>query len=74
VQTAARAPICSLLFQVSQTERNEGALARKDKPRAKDDPGQPAGIIVLITSIALISYAYFACLILFNALIIFFDC
>jgi len=33
-------------FQVTQTEHNEGALARKDKPRAKDDPGQPAGTTI----------------------------
>ena len=35
VQTAARAPLCSLLFRYSQTEQNEGALAREDKPRTK---------------------------------------
>jgi len=35
VQTAARAPLCSLLFRYSQTEQNEGALAREDKTRIK---------------------------------------
>jgi len=35
VQTAARAPLCSLLFRYSETEQNEGALAREDKPRIK---------------------------------------
>ena len=35
VQTAARAPLCSLLFRYLQTERNEGAIAREDKPRTK---------------------------------------
>ena len=30
-----RAPLCSLLFRYSQTENNEGALAREDKPRIK---------------------------------------
>jgi len=35
VQTAARAPLCPLLFRYSQTEQNEGALAREDKPRTK---------------------------------------
>ena len=35
VQTAARAPLCSLLFRYLQTERNEGAIAREEKPRTK---------------------------------------
>jgi len=35
VQTAARASLCSLLFRYSQTEQDEGALAREDKPRIK---------------------------------------
>jgi len=38
VQTAARAPLCSLLFSGFFGGANEGALARKDKPRAKTIP------------------------------------
>ena len=38
MQTAARAPLRPLLFRYSQTEQNEGALAREDKPRAKTVP------------------------------------
>ena len=38
VQMAARAPLCPLLFRYSQTEQNEGAPAREDKPRTKTHP------------------------------------
>ena len=42
VQTAARAPFCPLLFRYSQTEQNEGALARTTCATHKDTFGQPA--------------------------------
>ena len=38
MQTATRAPLCSLLFSGVFDGANEGALARKDKPRAKTIP------------------------------------
>ena len=38
MQTAARAPLCSLLFSGVFDGANEDALARKDKPRAKTIP------------------------------------
>jgi len=47
---AVRAPLCSLLFRYSQTEQNEGALARKDKPRAKTVPVNRREHIMSISS------------------------